>query len=385
MLRRDTYTTRVRTVSSLDSMQLRFQYSFLRKVAGLPERFSYKALAAATDGFQSLLGRGASGMVFKGILDDGTPVAVKCIECAEHGEEEFRTEVAAIAGAQHINLVRLLGYCLVSGGPNYLVYEYIHNGSLDKWIFADGNGDDSRCLPWRYRYQVAIDVAKALAYLHHDCRSRVLHLDVKPENILLDEGFRAVVSDFGLSKLMKRDESRVITTVRGTKGYLAPEWLLGVGVTEKSDIYSYGMVLFELVAGRRSFCLIGNGEWSYLPRIMADKVKEGKVMEVVDERLMTEGTVEEKQLMSITFVAMWCIQENACLRPSMARVVDMLEGRMAVDAPPKPEMTLLDLLSIDQTDGDDGPFGVHRGSSPAKLPAALSSGYTFAMSTISGR
>ncbi|XP_068653180.1 probable receptor-like protein kinase At5g20050 [Aristolochia californica] len=343
---------------ALEGEELRIEYSFLRKVAGLPAKFRYEELEAATDNFRALIGRGASASVFKGILYDGTPVAVKRIEEAEHGEREFRAEVMAIANVHHVNLVRLLGYCCVPGGPRFLVYEFVQNGALDGWIFPRRVNHDGGecCLPWALRYRVAIDVARALAYLHHDCRSRVLHLDVKPENILLDENFRARVSDFGLSKLMGRDESRVVTTIRGTRGYLAPEWLLERGVTEKSDIYSYGMVVLELVGGRRNVLLVGDGDksdrkWSYFPRIVDGKVREGKVMEVVDERLMEEGGVEEREVRTLVNVGLCCIQEKARLRPSMAEVVDMLEGRVPVDVPPETEMIMVDLLSIDQQSG----------------------------------
>ncbi|KAG9459697.1 hypothetical protein H6P81_004205 [Aristolochia fimbriata] len=336
---------------AMEGEELRIEYSFLRRVAGLPTKFRYEELEAATDNFGALIGRGASASVFKGILYDGTPVAVKRIEGAEHGEREFRAEVTAIASVHHVNLVRLLGYCCVPvrTGPRFLVYEFVQNGALDSWIFPGRGGD--RCLPWGVRYRVAVDVARALAYLHRDCRSRVLHLDVKPENILLDEDFRARVSDFGLSKLMGRDESRVVTTIRGTRGDLAPEWLLDRGVTEKSDIYSYGMVVLELVGGRRNVRLDGEKserKWSYFPRIVDGKAREGKVMEVVDERLQMEGGVNEREVRTLVNVGLWCIQEKPSLRPSMEEVVEMLEGRIPVDVPPETEMIVVDLLAIDQ-------------------------------------
>ncbi|RWV99116.1 hypothetical protein BHE74_00021756 [Ensete ventricosum] len=341
--------------SALEREELRVEYSFLRKVAGLPIKFRFDDLVVATDNFQALVGRGSSASVFRGILDDGTTVAVKRIEAAEHGDREFRSEVSAIASIQHVNLVRLLGYCIVRGGPKFLVYEFVANGSLDKWIFPSTRKDHDgsrRCLPWAVRYRAAVDVAKALSYIHHDCRARVLHLDVKPENILLDEGFRAVVADFGLSKLMGKDESRVVTTIRGTRGYLAPEWIIGSGVSDKADIYSYGMVLLEMVGGRRSVQLVDGDvasrrKWSYFPQIVSEKVRQRRMMEVVDERLKrVEGPPDEKEVRTLVHVALWCIQEKAETRPSMARVVDMLEGRIAVDEdPPTPDMIISSLLS----------------------------------------
>ncbi|PON46481.1 Serine/threonine protein kinase, partial [Parasponia andersonii] len=220
------------------------------------------------------------------------------------------------------------------------------------------------CLSWDLRYRVALDVAKALAYLHHDCRSRVLHLDVKPENILLDENYRAIVSDFGLSKLMGKDESQILTTIRGTRGYLAPEWLLERGISEKSDVYSYGMVLLEMIGGRRNAVSVvdrrnerssGGKRWDYFPKILNEKMRQGKVMEVVDRRLTAEnggGGVDEREVLRLAFVGLWCIQERARIRPTMAKVVEMLEGRVAVEEPPDTKMVVVDLLSIDVDDDD---------------------------------
>ncbi|XP_023515791.1 probable receptor-like protein kinase At5g20050 [Cucurbita pepo subsp. pepo] len=342
-----------------EGRELRIEYSFLRKVAGVPTKFKYKELEEATDYFRALIGQGSSGSVFKGVLKDGTAVAVKRIEGENRGEKEFRAEVSAIASAQHVNLVRLIGYCINSSGPRFLVYEFVSNGSLDCWIFPKKPRHKNRnrpggCLAWDMRYRVAIDVAKALAYLHHDCRSRILHLDVKPENILVDENYRAIVSDFGLSKLMGKDESRIMISMRGTKGYLAPEWLLENGISEKSDIYSYGMVLLELVGGQRNVSVVENGEdrskrkWQYFPRIVSAKLKEGKLMEAVDKRLLEMGTIDEREVRKLVCVGLWCIQEKAKLRPTMATVVDMLEGRVPVEEPPDTQMLVVDLLSVDE-------------------------------------
>ncbi|KAK3210843.1 hypothetical protein Dsin_015549 [Dipteronia sinensis] len=380
-----------------EGRELRIEYSFLRKVAGVPTKFRSKELEEATDNFQALLGRGASASVFKGILKDGTSVAVKRIEGEEHGEKEFKSEVAAIASVQHVHLVRLIGYCIVPGGPRFLVYEFIPNGSLDHWIFPgrrSGNNPGG-CLSWDLRFRVAVDVARGLCYLHQDCRSRILHLDVKPENILLDENYRAIVADFGLSKLMNKDESRVVTNIRGTRGYLAPEWLLERGVSEKCDVYSYGMVLLEIIGGRRNVCLIEQGndrskrKWQYFPKIVTEKLREGKLMEIVDHRLtLGGGGIDERQLKRLVYVAFWCIQENARLRPSMARVVEMLEGRVTVEEPPDTKMIIVDLLSMDE---DQQPADGHERKRIEKLVTPVdrnvptTSMGSFSMSVISGR
>ncbi|KAK1259812.1 putative receptor-like protein kinase [Acorus gramineus] len=297
--------------------EVRIDYNYLRRAAGLPVDFSYASLEAATGGFGDLLGRGASGAVFRGVLEDGTPVAVKRIAPAPRAMQEFRAEFSAIASVQHVNL----------------------NGSLNTWIFP-GERARSACLSWEMRRQVAVDVAKALAYIHHDCRSRILHLDVKPENVLLDGKFRARVTDFGLSRLMGREESRVVTTVRGTRGYLAPEWFLEGAISEKSDVYSFGIVLLEIVGGRRCTCMIDGGErWSYFPRQVSECAREGRVMGVVDERIV--GEVEEWEVKVLIYVGLWCVNEKPGLRPTMAQVVDMLEFRVPVDEPPEDTQALM--------------------------------------------
>ncbi|OEL34103.1 putative receptor-like protein kinase [Dichanthelium oligosanthes] len=375
---------------------VRVEYSFFRKVAGLPCRFSLEALTAATDDFQCVVGRGSSGTVFKGILDDGTAVAVKRIDGSAHVDKEFRSEVSAIGGVQHVSLVRLLGFCLVRNGPRFLVYEYMENGSLDKWIFPqNGGGGGGRCLTWLQRYQVAVDVAKALAYLHHDCRAKVVHLDVKPENILLDDCLRGMLSDFGLSTLMGKEQSRVVTTVRGTTGYLAPEWLLGAGVTEKSDVYSYGMVLMEMLGGRRNLQAepgpSGSRRWTYFPKLVADRAREGRVMEVLDRRLLS-SSVDEAGVRRLAHVALWCAQEKGGARPTMARVVEMLEARggAAVEPPPPTDMIVVDLLALNPS------ANTQHGGAPLGLPtlppgsagtasSVVSMSDSFALSYLSGR
>lgn len=380
-----------------EGRELRIEYSFLRKVAGVPTKFRIKELEEATDNFQALIGQGASASVFKGILNDGTSVAVKRIEGEEHGEKEFRSEVAAIASVQHVNLVRLIGYCSIPNGPRYLVYDFIPNGSLDCWIFPRTGRSQTQnrhggCLSWPTRYKVAIDVARALSYLHHDCRARILHLDIKPENILLDENHRALVSDFGLAKLMNKEESRVVTTIRGTRGYLAPEWLLEHGISEKSDVFSYGMVLLEIIGGRRNVSLIENGndksqrKWEYFPRIVSERLREGKLVEVVDTRLLQNGDIDEREVKTLVYVALWCIQENARLRPSMAHVVEMLDGRVVVEEPPDTHMIIVDLLDMDnQEPGNGGLRSVTLGTERVGRSLTSTLSYSFTMSTLSGR
>ncbi|KAJ3691478.1 hypothetical protein LUZ61_020642 [Rhynchospora tenuis] len=324
------------------------QYSFL-EIAGLPMRFTIKDLEAATGRFQlqALVGEGASGTVFKGTLEDGSTIAVKRIKWQPSGEMEFRTEITIIASLQHVNLVRLLGYCLSPSGDHYLIYPFFENGSLDAWLFKD---DTKRSyLTWVVRYNIAIDIAKALAYLHHECHHRILHLDIKPANILLDGNFRALLSDFGMSKLIGRDESSVMTRARGTVGYLAPEMLVPNAISTKSDVYSYGMLLLELLGGRRNFMLEMERENQqrqslYFPATVRDRMMQDKLMEVVDESLVKNEGIREEEVAVLARVGLWCIQENPMLRPNMTEVVEMLEGRTPVHVPPQSSMFVMNFL-----------------------------------------
>ncbi|KAF6164553.1 hypothetical protein GIB67_025379 [Kingdonia uniflora] len=311
----------------------------LRELARLPREFSYKDLKTATNNFQDKLGSGGSGSVFKGVLKDGIPVAVKRVECADYGERVFKDEISTIASVQHVHVVRLRGYCNLKekGKEFFVVYDLLPNGSLDSWIFPQPRTD--RCLPLKSRYKVAIEVAKALAYLHHDCCPRILHLDIKPENILLDERFRAVVSDFGLSRLMKEDESRVQTAIRGTHGYTAPEWLLGQGISNKSDIFSFGKVLLDLFFGQRYVCLDKDGKDIYIRKgnsqpeqrafhaFMWERLEQKGLLDLIDRRLK-DGEVDEKDASSLVHAALVCLEEDPEKRPGDIRqVVNMLEER----------------------------------------------------------
>jgi serine/threonine protein kinase len=209
--------------------------------------FSYKELHLATRGFSEKIGHGGFGTVFQGeLLGSSTRVAVKRLERPGGGEKEFRAEVCTIGNIQHLNLVRLRGFCS-ENSHRLLVYDYMPNGPLSAYLRREGP-----ILNWDVRIRVAVGAAKGIAYLHEECRDCIIHCDIKPENILLDADFMAKVSDFGLAKLIGRDFSRVLATMRGTWGYVAPEWISGVEITTKADVYSYGMTLLELIGGRRN-------------------------------------------------------------------------------------------------------------------------------------
>lgn len=302
----------------------------LSSIPGNPTRFSYKDLETATNNFSVKLGQGGFGSVYQGTLPNGTRLAVKKLEAViGQGNKEFQAEVRIIGSIHHVHLVRLKGFC-VEGSQKLLAYEYMGNGSLDKWIFRKNK--EHHMLSWDTRYTIALGTAKGLAYLHEDCESKIVHCDIKPENVLLDDNFLAKVSDFGLAKLMTREQSHVFTTLRGTRGYLAPEWITNYAISEKSDVYSYGVVLLEIVGGRKSYDPSETSEKSYFPSLAFKKLEEGKFKELLDSSIEVEEG-DERVLTAIK-VALWCIQEDMSLRPSMAKVVQMLEGVTAVPHPP---------------------------------------------------
>ncbi|WVZ78891.1 hypothetical protein U9M48_026536 [Paspalum notatum var. saurae] len=307
--------------------------------------FAYSDVRRATKNFSAKLGGGSFGSVYKGALPHGgAAIAVKKLEgllCV--GEKQFRNEVRTIGTIQHVNLVRLRGFSS-HGRERLLVYDYMANGSLDRALFGGGGGATAPTLSWRARFQIAVGAARGLLYLHEGCRDCIIHCDIKPENILLDEDLVPKIADFGLAKLLGRDFSRVLTTFRGTIGYLAPEWISGVPITAKADVYSYGMVLLEIISGRRNArSWVAEEEEEgrmseYFPLVAARKVSQGEALVgLLDERLRGDGgDVDVRELERACRVACWCVQDNEAHRPSMEQVVQALEGVVTTDVPPVP-------------------------------------------------
>ncbi|XP_077242130.1 G-type lectin S-receptor-like serine/threonine-protein kinase At2g19130 isoform X2 [Tasmannia lanceolata] len=285
--------------------------------------FSYKDLKKATYNFSEKLGAGSFGSVYKGTLPNSNTIAVKKLEGFRQGEKQFRMEVSTIGLIQHVNLVPLRGFC-AEGSERLLVYDYMPNGSLACNLFHK----NSEILDWKIRYQIALGTARGLAYLHEECRDCIIHCDIKPENVLLDAEFCPKVSDFGMSKLIGRDCSRVLTTMRGTLGYLAPEWASGTPITTKADVYSYGMMFFEIISGRRNTKRSEDGTVDFFPIVAASKTFEGEAFCLLDERL--EGKADMEELERACRVACWCIQEDESCRPSMGEVIQALEGVLEV-------------------------------------------------------
>ncbi|KAF6153154.1 hypothetical protein GIB67_031057 [Kingdonia uniflora] len=224
----------------------------------------------------------------------------------------------------------------------YIVYDLLPNGSLDDWILSRTGGPTGRYLSWKSRYRIAVDVAEALAYLHHDCSPQILHLDVKPDNILLDNNFRGVLSDFGLSRLMQNDVGTVFSTIRGTPGYIAPGWNYGISV--KCDIYSYGKVLLDIFFGKRYVCLNQEGidiykrhseggnserEQRIFHAFMWKRLRQCQIMDLFDKRLVENERVDEREAICLVYAALSCLQDEPELRPhDMREVIGILNQKI---------------------------------------------------------
>ncbi|KAI5596257.1 hypothetical protein BDE02_03G194400, partial [Populus trichocarpa] len=284
------------------------------------QNFTFNELETATGGFKEEVGRGAFGIVYRGALanEDKPLIAVKKLEkMAGEGDTEFNTEVKVIGRTNHKNLVQLIGFCN-EGENRLLVYEYMSGGSLSNYIFGYSRPS------WHRRMQIAFE-----------CSSQIIHCDIKPQNILLDESLNARISDFGLAKLLKTDQTKTTTGIRGTKGYVAPEWFKNLPVTTKVDTYSFGILLLELVCCRKNFEINAMQEDQIVLADWAcDCLKEGKLNLLVEED--EEAMEDMKRVERFVMVAIWCIHEDPSLRPGMKKVVQMLEGSVQVSVPPDP-------------------------------------------------
>ncbi|XP_062201759.1 G-type lectin S-receptor-like serine/threonine-protein kinase SD2-5 isoform X2 [Phragmites australis] len=296
-------------------------------IPGIPKRFPYGQLKVATSDFSVKLGGGGFGSVFKGKIGKET-IAVKRLEGVEQGMEEFLAEVMTIGRTHHFNLVRLVGFC-AEKSHRLLVYEYLSNGSLDKWIF---HTSPVFTLSWKTRRNIIIAIARSLSYLHEECKEKIAHLDIKPQNILLDDKFNAKLSDFGLSKMINRDQSKVMTRMRGTRGYLAPEWL-GSKITEKADIYSFGIVMMEIICGRENLDESQPEESIHLISLLQEKARSGQLFDLVDSG-SNDMKLHMEEVMETMKLAMWSLQVDSSRRPLMSTVVKVLEGVMSLEATP---------------------------------------------------
>ncbi|XP_050223421.1 proline-rich receptor-like protein kinase PERK9 [Mercurialis annua] len=293
--------------------------------------FTYDELHNATNGFssQNLLGEGGFGSVYKGSLPDGREVAVKQLKVGGgQGEREFKAEVEIISRIHHRHLVSLVGYC-ISDNRRLLVYDYVSNNTLHFHLHGEGRP----VLDWAARVKVAAGAARGIAYLHEDCHPRIIHRDIKTSNILLDNNFEAKVSDFGLAKLALDANTHVTTRVMGTFGYMAPEYASSGKLTDKSDVFSYGVVLLELITGRRpvdSSQPIGDEslvQWArpLLGHALANEEFNG----LVDPKL--ENNFVESEMFIMIEAAAACVRHSAAKRPRMGQVVRAFDGLATAD------------------------------------------------------
>ncbi|KAK3211059.1 hypothetical protein Dsin_015765 [Dipteronia sinensis] len=268
----------------------------------------------------NIIGKGGAGIVYKGVMPNGDHVAVKRLPAMSRGSSHdhgFNAEIQTLGRIRHRHIVRLLGFCS-NHETNLLVYEYMPNGSLGEVLHGKKGGH----LHWDTRYKIAVEAAKGLCYLHHDCSPLIVHRDVKSNNILLDCNFEAHVADFGLAKFLQDSgTSECMSAIAGSYGYIAPEYAYTLKVDEKSDVYSFGVVLMELITGRKPVGEFGDGvdivQWV---RKMTDSNLEG-VLKILDPRL---PTVPLNEVMHVFYVALLCVEEQAVERPTMREVIQIL-------------------------------------------------------------
>ncbi|KAM6559843.1 hypothetical protein CsatA_029082 [Cannabis sativa] len=289
--------------------------------------FTFNELEIATNFFMEPLGKGSFGTVFKGTLrfpDGERAIAVKRLEkVAVEGEVEFLNEMRSIGRTHHKNLVRLLGYCHENSN-RLLVYDYMSHGSLSNFLFK------SETKPhWNDRVKIALGIARGILYLHEDCENKIIHCDINPNNILIDENCDAKIVDFGLAKLLMPDQTRTHTGIRGTRGFVGPEWHKGQPITTKADVYSFGIVLLVIICCRPSVDVSVPEKEAILVNWVYECFMNNNWTS-----LMIDEEVNEEQFDRLLKIGIWCIQEEPTIRPPMKKVVAMLEGTLAIPIPP---------------------------------------------------
>ncbi|KAK3160153.1 hypothetical protein QOZ80_1BG0055920 [Eleusine coracana subsp. coracana] len=302
----------------------------MHQMLGGPMRYAYTDITAITSHFREKLGQGGYGSVYKGVIvPRNTNVAIKMLSNSKCNGEEFINEVSTIGRIHHVNVVCLVGFCSEEM-RRALVYEYMPNGSLDRYIFSS-----ERNFSWDKLNEIALGIARGINYLHQGCDMQILHFDIKPHNILLDQNFVPKVADFGLAKLFPRDNSLVpLSAMRGTVGYIAPEMVSRSfgAISSKSDVYSFGMLLLEMAGGRRNADPnVVNSSQNYYPSWVYDTLKKqhvGEISNIVDMHVL------EKKL---CIVGLWCIQMRSQDRPTMSEVIEMLESNVnGLEMPSRP-------------------------------------------------
>ncbi|PWA74241.1 serine/threonine-protein kinase, active site protein [Artemisia annua] len=333
--------------------------------------FTYDELATATRGFDRslLIGQGGFGYVYKGVLPNGKEVAVKSLKAGSgQGEREFQAEVEIISRVHHRHLVSLVGYC-IAGEKRMLVYEFIPNRTLEYHLQRKGRV----FLDCSTRLKIALGSAKGFAYLHEDCIPRIIHRDIKAANILIDNQFEAKVADFGLAKLSADENTHVSTRIMGTFGYLAPEYASTGKLTEKSDVFSYGVVLLELITGRRAVEIDSDDDDSLIDwatPVLIQASEGGSFDEMVDPRL--GGNYNRNEMHRMVACAAICLRHAAKRRPKMSQVVRILEGDVSLEDLNKANMKSNATLGSSETSPD---YALHsnNGDNRRNKPGSMSS------------
>ncbi|KAI3457607.1 hypothetical protein Pfo_014270 [Paulownia fortunei] len=293
--------------------------------------FTLRQIKAATNNFDNAnkIGEGGFGPVYKGVLSDGTVIAVKQLSAkSKQGNREFVNEIGMISALQHPNLVRLFG-CCIEGNQLLLIYEYLENNCLARALF--GREEQRLNLDWATRKKICMGIARGLAYLHEESRLKIVHRDIKATNVLLDKDLNAKISDFGLAKLDEEENTHISTRIAGTIGYMAPEYAMRGYLTDKADVYSFGIVALEIVSGKSNTNYRPKEEFVYLLDWAYVQQEQGNLLELVDPSLGSDYSEEEA--MRMLNLALLCANPSPTLRPSMSSVVNMLEGKIPVQAP----------------------------------------------------
>lgn len=289
--------------------------------------FSYNELIFATNNFHpnNKIGRGGFGTVYKGTLKNGRQIAAKVLSAwSKQGDSQFLTEINIISNIKHSNLVELTGYC-IEGNNRILVYEYVEKGSLDHALV--GTSRDI-ALDWTMRSAICIGTARGLKFLHEDVVPHIIHRDIKTSNILLDKDLFPKIGDFGLAKLFPDNVTHLSTRVAGTTGYLAPEYIMGGKLTKKADVYSFGVLLLEVVSGKSCSKMSEPDSDKFLLEWTWKLYEEGRLVKLVDPTLKD---YPEEEVLKFIKVALFCTQGAANRRPTMTQVLEMLSKRIRLD------------------------------------------------------
>ncbi|CAM6009843.1 unnamed protein product [Sphagnum balticum] len=297
-----------------------------------PTIYAYNDIKIATRDFHldMKIGQGSFGVVYKGVLQDRSEIAVKqLLTNSQQGIDEFLNEVVLITNVRHKNLVKLKGCCLMGGGADkrLLVYEFIDNNNLAETIFENKGGHN---VDWPMRKNICLGVARGLNYLHEDVQPHIIHRDIKASNILLDKNFNAKIADFGLARLFPNTNSHISTLqIAGTMGYLAPEYATRGQLSEKVDVFSFGVLVLEIVSGRKNIERTLNEDRIYLLEWVWKLHEGNKLLELVDPKVNTRN--HEEEILHVIKIGLLCVQSIASKRPSMSRIVAMLQGDMEME------------------------------------------------------